>query len=987
MSLLQQVNDRGVTIAWSPGRQERQFLAAGTKEGAGGAFGDYGGKLEIYSMNSILEGQTKEPVGCVETKMKFESLSWSSFNAGNTSGFGSGILASGMTDGTISIWDPSKIISKRSNESLVADIPTHKSKVSSVQFNPHQQGSQLLASGGVDSEVYIVDLGRPDKPNVYTPGEGTQKSHDSPISNLSWNNQVIHILASADVSGSCIVWDLRQKRPWCELQDPRGMAFSSIEWNPAGSSHVLLMTATLNDPVIKIWDLRKSTITPMIELGHQHGHTKGILDTAWCYHDEGLVLSSGKDNRTLMWDLYECSVIHEIESSLNISKGDGEQNIFNRGASLGSGTNDSIFLRGSNQSSIGNFDIGAVSCEGIREICWSPSTPGIFAACTFGRNLQSFCVSAQTCGSRSPKWLQRPCGISFGLGGKVAVFDLSSNKVNIRSSATSYPSNNIALLQALRSGQYDVFFAQKIKKCTTNHSINTWNFMKILLGANPKEDLLAYLSNNKNIFSDFVKTGDLNKTAFENNNEHEKPLTTSIQNSGLNTVNIDDTEIRKQFAVRNFKTAIDLCLQNSLFSEAFVIASFADPEKTIGLWDEVQRKFFRSRTGPLNTILSSVVSKDFNYLDISCDLNLGEILTIFCSFSEGNSFHSQCDKLGSRLEEISTDPASLFFLCAKNAAKVLEIWCGDVTTGVYGVDEFAHRVLFLRMLTGYDQFDESASSNIIAFVTNLVSNSQLELAYKIVCSLGKLVPTFSPLRFRLYWAQSNPGTEQPPDPFRHLSASLANLNATEDILVKEGNMDLGKNSSLATQVYEGVFEKASRQTVNGPRAFVGNQLEKTKLDKYRKDGFITTVGNAALSAKYGNHGAILTEPESPLMPELNSSKVQVVPVELNCIIEALKVLHGLLLKVGLKGIMAKKVSDVKKAEDVLQTKLAHNKLSPRICETLVTISDSIFSQKYQSALQILQPLLSNSWADHKDWLKPLKSSLQLSQKVLQNLNL
>ena len=85
--------------------------------------------------------------------------------------------------------------------------------------------------------------------------------------------------------------------------------------------------------------------------------------------------------------------------------------------------------------------------------------------------------------------------------------------------------------------------------------------------------------------------------------------------------------------------------------------------------------------------------------------------------------------------------------------------------------------------------------------------------------------------------------------------------------------------------------------------------------------------------------------------------------------------------------MAKKVSDVKKAEDVLQTKLAHNKLSPRICETLVTISDSIFSQKYQSALQMLQPLLSNSWADHKDWLKPLKSSLQLSQKVLQNLNL
>ena len=41
--------------------------------------------------------------------------------------------------------------------------------------------------------------------------------HSAEVTRVAWNSQVSHILATASQSGATIVWDLRQKKPWCEL--------------------------------------------------------------------------------------------------------------------------------------------------------------------------------------------------------------------------------------------------------------------------------------------------------------------------------------------------------------------------------------------------------------------------------------------------------------------------------------------------------------------------------------------------------------------------------------------------------------------------------------------------------------------------------------------------------------------------------------------------------------------------------------------------
>jgi WD40 repeat protein len=57
-----------------------------------------------------------------------------------------GIIAGGMTDGTVKFWNPAKLAAGDS-ECLFSTLAQHKGSVNGVQFNPNKESSHLLASG------------------------------------------------------------------------------------------------------------------------------------------------------------------------------------------------------------------------------------------------------------------------------------------------------------------------------------------------------------------------------------------------------------------------------------------------------------------------------------------------------------------------------------------------------------------------------------------------------------------------------------------------------------------------------------------------------------------------------------------------------------------------------------------------------------------------------------------------------------------------
>jgi protein transport protein SEC31 len=58
-----------------------------------------------------------------------------------------GLIAGGMSDGTIYVWDPAQLLAGES-EALIAKVEQHEGPVNGLQFNPHREATHLLASGG-----------------------------------------------------------------------------------------------------------------------------------------------------------------------------------------------------------------------------------------------------------------------------------------------------------------------------------------------------------------------------------------------------------------------------------------------------------------------------------------------------------------------------------------------------------------------------------------------------------------------------------------------------------------------------------------------------------------------------------------------------------------------------------------------------------------------------------------------------------------------
>jgi protein transport protein SEC31 len=158
---------------------------------------------------------------------KFSSLAWCSF------GEGRGIVGGGMVDGAISLWDVATILGDTEGSNLNACLSLQNihdgKKVNSLQFNPFKPN--LLASGG--SEVFVQNIEKNIKdPELFKPGHPNHHG-DSPITCVSWNKKVVHILASSSENGEnlrilrfylpiglTVVWDLKTTKPIFNFSDP-----------------------------------------------------------------------------------------------------------------------------------------------------------------------------------------------------------------------------------------------------------------------------------------------------------------------------------------------------------------------------------------------------------------------------------------------------------------------------------------------------------------------------------------------------------------------------------------------------------------------------------------------------------------------------------------------------------------------------------------------------------------------------------------------
>eukprot|EP00122_Pirum_gemmata_P005175 Pgem_evm1s4721 len=96
-------------------------------------------ELEIYDPVNL--GDNDGLLGKVTTPDRFHSVAWGSFGY-NTGAHENGVIAGGMDNGTVCIWDANKIMNNE--QSLILEGRKHTGPVRTVEFNHYQPN--VLAS-------------------------------------------------------------------------------------------------------------------------------------------------------------------------------------------------------------------------------------------------------------------------------------------------------------------------------------------------------------------------------------------------------------------------------------------------------------------------------------------------------------------------------------------------------------------------------------------------------------------------------------------------------------------------------------------------------------------------------------------------------------------------------------------------------------------------------------------------------------------------
>ncbi|XP_041825828.1 protein transport protein Sec31A isoform X2 [Melanotaenia boesemani] len=491
---LKEIN-RTAIQSWSPAQHHPIYLATGTSAQQLDASFSTNASLEFFELDLAEPSLDMKSCGSFTSTHRYHKLVWGPFGM-ETGGHQSGILIAGGENGDIILYDPGKIMAGESDV-IIAEGDRHTGPVRALDINPFQ--TNLVASGGNESEIYIWDLNNFGSP--MTPGPKTQPLED--ISCVAWNRQVQHILASASPSGRASVWDLRKNDLIIKVSDHSNrMHCSGLAWNPEVATQMVLASEDDRMPVIQMWDLRFAT-SPLKILEH---HTRGVLAVAWSLADPELLLSCGKDSRILCWNPNTGEVLYELPTSiqwcfdiqwcprnpavLSAAGFDGRIDIY----SIMGGSSQAQSQRHADQisNSFGNMDpFGTGQTLPPLQFPQTTAPPATVNPL-----------------KKPPKWIRRPVAATFAFGGKLVCVENAkaqqpqeptSHVVRISQvvTETAFLKRSDQLQATLSSGGFVDFCQEKIDAAENEFDKTVWSFLKANFESDIRSKYLELLGYNK----------------------------------------------------------------------------------------------------------------------------------------------------------------------------------------------------------------------------------------------------------------------------------------------------------------------------------------------------------------------------------------------------------------------------------------------------------------------------------------------------------
>jgi protein transport protein SEC31 len=569
------------------------------------------------------------------------------------------------------------------SSSSIAKISKHSGAIKALQFNPHRD--DLLASSGSKGELYITNIANPSEPTAFRLGTSAARADD--FDAIDWNKKVAHILVTGSSGGFATVWDVRAKKESINLNNYGRKPVSSIAWDPTTPTKVATATSSDQEPVVLLWDLRNSNAPERI----LRQHDQGILSLSWSRADPRLLLSCGKDNRTICWNAQTGEPFGEFPIVTNWT-----------------------FQTSWNPKHPGllataSFD-GKISVQTIQNTNSDTSTTASaqnLDGADFFASAQSRPQGASFSLPVAPTWMKRPVSATFGFAGKLvrvgpADGDSKHSKVSISTFIvdSSVGDASQKFQTVLESGDIKGYCDGKIAEARTENEKSDWTVIETLISGS-RTKLKEYLGfseddsqpNGKVAFDDKneATNTDGDDTSFFDNHGGEDTFLSGLASSkGAKTNNPfqiytgkeseSDKQITRALILGKFDKALDVCLKEKRMSDAFMVA-ICGGDACI---EKAKAAYFKEISGGPNylRLLASVSGKSLWDVVYNADLKQWkEVMAAICTYADEKEFPDLCEALGDRIEEVSADSrgdASFCYLAGSKLEKVVDIWLDEL---------------------------------------------------------------------------------------------------------------------------------------------------------------------------------------------------------------------------------------------------------------------------------------------------------------------
>ena len=720
----------------------------------------------------------------------FHDLAWTH----GTDSSQRGIIAGALDNGTLGLWNVDRLLEDE-GDALVSSTKNHSGAIKALQFNPRL--SSLLATGGAKGELFITDLNNATAPIRL----GSTAARADDIDCLDWNKKVPHIIVTGSSGGFVTVWDMKTKKESLTLNNSGRKAVSAVAWDPEKPTRLITAVPLEQEPVILVWDLRNSN-APERTL---RGHDSGVLSLSWCQQDSGLLLSCGKDNRTICWNPQTGQPYGDFPVVTNWTF----QTRWNP-------HNPNLFATAS-------FD-GKLSVQSLQN-----TNPA--AAQASDQNLaadgEDFFSKAQTAPQTSsfsllkaPKWLERPIAASFGFGGRiVSVRPVEPGKSRTsRIEITKFEvdasvgSATDSFESTLQSGDLSSLCESRIASAKSDQEKADWKVIETLLSSNPRKRIVDYLGfNDADEAADGVsglnsmadkeddQLSQTNGTAGKSHKRFSSMFDSTADGDFLSELAATkvtrtynpfqiytgseseaDRLITRALMLGQFDKALDVCLQEDRTSDAFMVAICGGN----ACIQKAQEAYFAKQSGGPNylRLLASIVGKNLWDVVHNADLaNWKEVMASMCTFADEMEFPDLCDALGDRLEEqVQQQPearkdASFCYLAGSKLEKVVSIWLQELeeseNDGVVsdenssafslharGLQNFIEKVTVFRKVTNFQDNELAKTSDwkleplygkYLEYADILAAHSQLPVAEKYLDLLPQNYPEAAVARSRI----------------------------------------------------------------------------------------------------------------------------------------------------------------------------------------------------------------------------------------------